>query len=220
MNVLYEDENLVICQKEIGFVSELSQKEASLANEVLQKYGYAGIIHRLDMNVGGAIVYAKTKSSAGYLSGLVAARQMQKQYLAVVEGIPAEPSGQFRDYLFKDSSKNKVYTVKRMRKGVKEASLNYEVLQSVETDKKTLSLVKITLDTGRSHQIRVQFSSRKMPLAGDGKYGSRDNRCTISLWCHSLSFLSQNTGELICVRSFPEKDSYPWNLFDYRKETI
>lgn len=215
MNVLYEDENLVICQKEVGFVSENSQKDLSLANEVLQKYGYAGVIHRLDMNVGGAICYAKNKSSAGYLCGLVAARQMQKQYLAVVEGIPAEPKGEFKDYLFKDSSKNKVYTVKRMRKGVKEASLNYEVLESVESGSKTLSLVRITLDTGRSHQIRVQFSSRKMPLAGDGKYGSRDNRCTVALWCHSLSFALQGTGELLEVRSFPNSDSYPWNLFEY-----
>ena len=215
MNVLYEDENLVICQKEVGFVSELSQKDPSLANEVLQKYGYAGIVHRLDMNVGGAICYAKTKSSAGYLSGIVAARQMQKQYLAVVEGVPAEPKGEFKDYLFKDSSKNKVYTVKRMRKGVKEASLYYEVLETAKTDNKTISLVKITLDTGRSHQIRVQFSSRKMPLVGDGKYGSRDNRCTVALWCHSLSFAVQGTGETIEVRSLPSSDSYPWNLFEY-----
>lgn len=215
MNVLYEDENLIICQKKIGFVSELSDKNPSLANEVLKKYGYAGVVHRLDMNVGGAIMYAKNKSSAGYLSNLIAQKQMKKQYLAVVEGVPDEPSGEYKDYLFKDSSKNKVYTVKRMRKGVKEASLRYEVLQTVNTDKKPLSLVKITLDTGRSHQIRVQFSSRKMPLAGDGKYGSKDNRCPISLWCHSLSFLLQNTGELICVMSFPEKDTYPWNLFEY-----
>ncbi len=215
MNVLYEDKNLVICQKEVGFVSELSDKCPSLANEVLQKYGYAGVIHRLDMNVGGAILYAKNKASAAYLSNLVSNRQMQKQYLAVVEGVPEEPRGELKDYLFKDSSKNKVYAVKRMRKGVKEASLYYEVLQTTKTDEKTLSLVKITLETGRSHQIRVQFSSRKMPLAGDGKYGSKDNKCTVSLWCHSLSFLAQNTGKSLTVLSIPNKDHYPWNLFEY-----
>lgn len=214
MIILYENKDLAFCQKEVGILSEISEKEPSLATEFLNKYGYAGIVHRIDRVVGGVIVYGKNKGATAYLSKLATENKLCKEYLAVVEGIPENHEGEFRDFLFKDSSKNKVFVVKSSRKGVKEAVLFYEVQQTVYTDKKPLTLVKIRLQTGRTHQIRVQFSSRKMPLAGDGKYGSKDNKCTVSLWSHRISFYSEKDKSELSAVSNPPTDVYPWNLFN------
>jgi len=213
MNILYEDSDILVCQKEAGFSSEISHSLPSLANEVLQKYGYVGVIHRLDMNVGGAILYAKNKSAASYYSACVSQNKLNKEYLAVIHGIPDTSEGTFKDFLFKDSSKNKVFVVKRMRKGVKEAVLSYNLIGTVYIDNSPLSLVKITLHTGRSHQIRAQFSSRKMPLVGDGKYGSHENRCNISLWSYRLCFPMVNGLSNQDIKSLPDTDAFPWNLF-------
>ena len=117
MNILYEDKNLIICQKSPGFVCEASDTIPSLANEIQEKYGYAGVIHRLDMNVGGCVLYAKNKTAASKVSALVSKNEVTKEYLAVVHGKPSDNEGEFCDLLFKDSSKNKVFVVKRMRKG-------------------------------------------------------------------------------------------------------
>ncbi|MBE7049248.1 MAG: RNA pseudouridine synthase [Ruminococcaceae bacterium] len=145
-------------------------------------------------------------------------KEIDKTYIAVIEGVPDEKAGVLEDLLFKDSAKNKSFVVKRMRKGVKKASLEYVVKETVECGEKNLSLVEIKLHTGRTHQIRVQFSSRKMPLCGDGKYGSKDNKCNVSLWSHKLCLkLFANTEESHFT-SFPPKDAYPWNLFKYTGE--
>ena len=133
----------------------------------------------------------------------------KKTYLAVVDGIIEEKQGVYKDLLFKDSSKNRSYVVNRMRKGVKEASLEYVVLN--ENNNK--SLVKVTLHTGRTHQIRVQFSSRKTPLCGDIKYGSKDRESDIALFSHSISFCHPVTEEILTFTDLPEKENYPWNLF-------
>ena len=125
-------------------------------------------IHRLDKNVGGVMVYARTKSAAAALSRAVQDGKVVKEYVALVHGTPPE-SGDWEDFLFKDSRKNKVFVVKKERKGVKLARLEFDRLREGEQ-----SLVHIRLHTGRSHQIRVQFSSRGFPLVGDHKYGSRD----------------------------------------------
>ena len=127
----------------------------------------------------------------------------------MAEGIPEEKEGHFEDLLFKDSRKNKSYVVNRERKGVRKVSLYYKVL--AETDGKTL--VKVRLNTGRSHQIRVQFASRKMPLAGDGKYGSRDNRCQVALWSAEIKFSFGK--EKYIFEGKPDFSVYPWNLFDF-----
>ena len=114
-----------------------------------------------------------------------------------------------RDLLLKDSRKNKTFVVSKMRKGVKEAILRYCVID----ENNNQSLVEIELETGRSHQIRVQFASRKAPLAGDGKYGSRNNKCSVALWSHSLSFVHPFTKQEICINSDPDFSIYPWNEF-------
>ena len=217
MNILYENKNLIVCRKTPDCVCEISDSLPSLANEIQKKYGYAGVIHRLDMNVGGCVLYAKNKDAASKLSCLVSKNEISKEYMAVVHGKPLCDEGEFCDLLFKDSSKNKVFVVKRARKGVKEAKLSYKLLETVCYEGKEFSLVKIKLHTGRSHQIRVQFSSRKMSLVGDGKYGSHENKCSVALWSYCLSFSDPFSKEDLSIESYPDNSAFPWSLFEFLK---
>lgn len=164
MTILYSDSGLVACIKPVGLDSE-SALPAALAEQL---GGEIFPIHRLDQNVGGVMVFARTKAAAAVLSKTVQEGHMRKEYVAMVHGTPPE-TGDWEDFLFKDSRKNKVFVVRKERKGVKYARLEFDRLRAGET-----SLVHIRLHTGRSHQIRVQFSSRGFPLVGDHKYGSRD----------------------------------------------
>ena len=207
IEILFENRDFAVCVKPVGVASQCDGAEdmVKLLTEQLKTAVYP--IHRLDTAVGGVIVFAKNKKSAASLSKEIAERRFVKTYLAVAEGIPEEKEGHFEDLLFKDSRKNKSYVVNRERKGVRKVSLDYKVL--AETDGKTL--VKVRLNTGRSHQIRVQFASRKMPLAGDGKYGSRDNGCEVALWSHKVEF--EFDGKSVSFKSIPNIGEYPWNLF-------
>lgn len=209
IEILFENRDFAVCVKPVGVASQCDGADdmVKLLTEQLKTAVYP--IHRLDTAVGGVMVFAKNKKSAASLSKEIAERRLVKTYLAVAEGIPAEKEGRFEDLLFKDSRKNKSYVVKRERKGVRKVSLDYNVL--AEADGK--SLVKVRLNTGRSHQIRVQFASRKMPLAGDGKYGSRDNRCTVALWSAEIEFNFNK--EKYTFESKPDFSVYPWNLFDF-----
>ena len=178
MEILYSDRELAVCIKPVGLDSEL-QVPAALKEQL---GGEIFPIHRLDKNVGGVMVYARTKQAAAALSRAVQEGTMVKEYVAVVHGAPPE-SGDWEDLLWKDPQKNKVFVVKRQRGGVKKARLEYRVLKSGET-----SLVRVRLHTGRSHQIRVQFSSRGFPLVGDHKYGSRDERTEPMLFSCRITF--------------------------------
>ena len=164
MEILYADAEIVVCIKPIGLDSETELPAAlkeTLGGEIYP-------VHRLDKNVGGVMVYARTRQAAAALSKTIQEGGMVKEYVAQVHGTPPE-SDDWTDLLWKDNKKNKVYVVKRMRQGVKEARLEYKRLSEGET-----SLVHVRLHTGRSHQIRVQFASRGFPLVGDHKYGARD----------------------------------------------
>ena len=204
--ILHEDRDIVVCVKPVGTLSEKGGMPEILAQSCAAKEIYT--VHRLDRAVGGVMVYARTAEAAARLSAAMGAGDFKKQYQAVVHGRPAEDSGVMRDLLFKDSAKNKSYVVNRMRKGVKEAELEYSVIES----RADMSLVKITLHTGRSHQIRVQFSSRKMPLVGDVKYGSSRKDCNIALWSASLAFPHPKSGERMCFSANPP-EVYPWTEF-------
>jgi len=178
MELLYRDKNLAVCVKPVGLDSE-SQIPAELKSQL---GGDIFPIHRLDKNVGGVMVYARTKQAAAALSKAVQEGTMVKEYVAMVHGTPPE-SGDWEDLLWKDSKKNKVFVVKRQRGGVKKARLEFTRLSAGET-----SLVRIRLHTGRSHQIRVQFSSRGFPLVGDHKYGSRDEKTEPMLFSCRITF--------------------------------
>ena len=192
MEILYSDKHIAVCIKPVGLDSEHEVSEA--LKEVLG--GEIFPIHRLDKNVGGVMVYARTKQAAAALSKAVQEGTMVKEYVALVHGTPPE-SGDWTDLLFKDSSKNKVFVVKKERRGVKKARLEYVRLREGET-----SLVRIRLHTGRSHQIRVQFSSRGFPLVGDHKYGARDSSPAPYLYSCKLTFPHQ--GKTVSFENLPD----------------
>ena len=193
MELLYTDHHIVVCVKPVGLDSE-AEVPAALKEQL---GGEIFPIHRLDKNVGGVMVYARTKQAAAALSKAVQEGTMVKEYVAMVHGTPPE-EGDWEDLLWKDSRKNKVFVVKRPRGGVKKARLEFKRL----TDGVT-SLVHVRLHTGRSHQIRVQFASRGFPLVGDHKYGSRDEKTAPMLFSCRISFPYQ--GETKVFEKMP-----PW----------
>ena len=192
MQIIHHDKDLVIIVKPVGLDAE--HDIPSKIKEVLG--GEVFTLHRLDLNVGGVMVYARNKQTAATLSHTIENHEMIKEYVAMVHGTPDE-SGILEDLLFKDSHKNKVFVVKRERKGVKKAKLEYQRLTSGET-----SLVHIRLHTGRSHQIRVQFASRNFPLVGDHKYGSKDNVKLPMLYSCKITFPFK--GQTLTFEAYPE----------------
>lgn len=197
MNILYEDALLIVCVKPIGASSEEGENSvpALLRAHWRKKDAYVGIIHRLDTGVGGVMVYAKTSAAAALLSRQVQERTFEKEYRCICAGIPEPKQGEMKDFLFKDGKKGKVFPVKGARKGAKEALLEYEVLKSGAIDENTpVSLCRVILHTGRTHQVRVQFASRKHPLLGDGKYGSRV-KGEIALQCARIGFIHPKSGK-------------------------
>ena len=193
MEILYEDREVAVVVKPVGLDAQTGVPHA-LAQQL---GGTFYPVHRLDLNVGGVMVYARTQQAAARLSRVIQEERMVKEYVAMVHGEPPE-QGDWEDLLFKDSTKNKVFVVKRMRGGVKRARLEFRRLRAGEA-----SLVHIRLHTGRSHQIRVQFASRGYPLVGDHKYGSRDEAGAPMLFSCSLTF--PHRGEIRRFEAYP-----PW----------
>lgn len=214
LHILYEDAHLVLCVKPVGVLSEDSEQGACMPALLRQHYreqgkpDYIATVHRLDKIVGGVMLFSRRREVTGKLTAAVAEHRVTKEYLAVLRGHPAEASATLTDLLFRDASKNKSYVVKRMRKGVRDASLEYVTLGSTEE----LTLVRVRLHTGRTHQIRVQFASRGLPLSGDRKYGASDAPWPIALWSYRLSFAHPQTGEAMTFACLPP-DTAPWTRF-------
>ncbi len=207
IELLHFDESIAVCVKPPGMDSQRALPEAlraSLGGEVY-------CLHRLDRDVGGVMVYARTHSAAAKLSAAIASGTFEKQYLAVCAGKPMPETGEMRDLLFHDREKNKTYVVKRLRRGVREAALRYTLLVS-DGD---ASLMRIQLATGRTHQIRVQFASRGMPLLGDAKYGSSIRFCAIALQAESITFPHPRSGAFMHF-SVPPPNNPPWTQFDLK----
>ncbi len=218
VEILYKNKNLVVINKPVGMPSQkdpsLDTDAMSATGEELKKLGEPSLlwlVHRLDRVVGGVLVFARNKEYAARLSSLASGSLMEKEYIAVVEG--EAPGGELCDLLYKDARQGKSFVVDRERRGAKEARLKYSRIAVCETERGVRSLVRIRLETGRHHQIRVQFSSRGMTLLGDGKYGNHDNRAkTPSLFASRLAFTVG--GERVSVFATPDLTEYPWSLFD------
>ncbi len=213
MEILYEDATLVVCIKPAGVLSQPSPKNeqdmtALLAAHFAEKGERATpyVVHRLDRATGGVMVYAKTARAAAALS----AAPMEKIYLAVAEGSPADAEGEMRDLLYYDRQKDKTYVVKRKRQGVKEAHLTYAAEKATAVDGLPLTLARVRLGTGRTHQIRAQFASRRLPLYGDARYGAA-TRGPLGLFAASLSFPHPESGEEMTFTAEPQGS--PFDLF-------
>ena len=204
IKLIYRNKEFIVIEKPYGVLSQRDAKGEDGLVEMLSAQLDTTVypVHRLDRPVGGVMVYALTKRAAAILS---AEGAFEKTYLAVVAGMKDEfpITGEMVDYLYKDGAKGKSFVVKSERKGAKLARLAYEVLGSIETEHGRLSLVRVRLYTGRTHQIRVQFASRGMPLVGDGKYGSRIKGESIALWSHKIEMNAPVIGEKRIFETLP-----------------
>ena len=196
LTLYYRDRAIAVCHKPRGVLSEGEGADTmpSLLAEALGEGGACPTVytvHRLDRETEGIMVYALTAATAAALSAQMAARTVRKEYVAEVHGIPEPREGRMEDLLFFDRTRNRSYVVSRSRRGVKDAALRYRVL----TEQDGIARVAIRLETGRTHQIRVQFASRKMPLVGDRQYGAPASGLPFSLRSSYLSFAHPVTGE-------------------------
>lgn len=208
MTIVYQDERIVVAVKPNGVLS--TDEPGGMPSLLRQTLGTDCIrtVHRLDAQTGGLMVFARSRKAAALLSEQVRERQFSKGYLAVVHGVPQPPAGQLRDLLGRDSVRRVTFVADTPSAETREALLDYETLDSSGS----LSLVQVHLHTGRTHQIRVQFSSRGLPLLGDIRYGSKDPNCTAALWSCRLAFRHPVTGRAVDVFCPPPR-TYPWDLF-------
>ena len=221
IEIVSKSKDYVVIYKPAGIPSQSDpsgDKDAmTILSEMLRDMGESGelfLIHRLDRTVGGLLVYARNKATAADLSRQVADHSFTKQYYAVVSG--RAEGGVLFDYLYKDARAGKAFVTDRQRAGVKAAELEYRSLDCIENESGAISLVKVKLKTGRFHQIRVQFASRRMPLIGDKKYGSRDFKAKMpSLFATEIGFKIK--GKEIRASRLPSLSEYPWSLFDEKK---
>ncbi len=211
MDLIYYDGNLIVAIKPAGVIStDEPGGMPSLLRETLgDENADIRAVHRLDQVVSGLMVYAQNNETASELSRQIRDNEFKKTYLAVIHGVPAERHGRMEDILLRSKENRKTFVVKKPTRGAQEAILDYTLLGSNGEH----SLVSIELVTGRTHQIRAQFSSRGLPLLGDRKYGAADDNCRIALWSYSLGFTNPSTSRFMTFRVKPPKE-YPWTEFD------
>lgn len=211
MNIIYYDNNIIVCIKPAGVIS--TDEEGGMPQLLREALGDENAdiraVHRLDQVVSGLMVYAQSNAAASELSRQIRCGEFHKSYLAVVHGAPEERKGRFEDILLRSKEKRKTFVINKPARGAQNAILDYELLGS----NGERSLVAIELITGRTHQIRAQFSHRRLPLLGDRKYGAGEDDCRIALWSYSLSFLNPETGKRMNFRVKPPRE-YPWSDFD------
>lgn len=212
LSILQETPDYVVCIKPRGVESQ--QQMLSLLCAQFQGDSFYAV-HRLDKETGGVMVYARTKQAAAWLSKEIQEHRFHKTYFALVYGCPTQVMGCWEDLLYRDGAKNKSYVVKRKRKGVKQASLTYETAAQGQLNGRRVSLLCITLHTGRTHQIRVQAASRGFPLVGDAKYGGGKGQ-GMGLWCHCLTFTDPAGKTVTYKAALPDA----WPFHNWEKEQI
>lgn len=211
MQLLYVDDDIVLAVKPPRVLS--TDEPGGMPELVRQALGDpeadVRTVHRLDRVVSGLMVLARNAKAASELSRQIREGEFEKAYLAVIHGSPEENSGTYVDLLLRDKRERKTYVVTEPAKGVQEAILDYAVVSNATE----MTMVSIHLVTGRTHQIRAQFSGRGLPLVGDRKYSLLDDDCEIALWSHRLAFTHPVTGEKMSFSVEPPT-AFPWNCFD------
>lgn len=207
MEFLYEDRDVLVCIKPARVLStDEPGGLPDLCREALgDKTADVRTVHRLDRVVSGVMVLARNARAASELSRQIREGEFEKEYLAVIHGCPAQESGTYRDLLGRDKARKMTFVASTPEKGVQEAILHYQ-LQNCAGE---FSRVRIQLETGRTHQIRVQFSSRGMPLVGERKYSERNDPCEIALWSYRIAFTHPVTSEKMEFVHLPP-EIYPW----------
>ena len=207
LEILYSDRDILVCIKPARILSTdepgglPSLVRAALGDEKAD----VRTVHRLDRVVSGVMVLARNAKAASELSRQIRDDEFEKEYLAVVHGRPEQNSGMLTDLLYRDKARRMTMVASEPARGVQEAILDYQVQNSAQN----MSRVQIQLRTGRTHQIRVQFASRNMPLVGERKYCTLEDPCEIALWSHRIAFFHPATGERVAFSKEPPQ-SYPW----------
>lgn len=210
MEILYQDANILVCIKPARVLS--TDEPGGLPGLVREALGDSKAdvrtVHRLDRVVSGVMVLARSANAASELSRQIREDQFRKEYLAVVHGRPENPEGTLHDLLARDKARRMTFVAEAPGKGVQEAALSYRVLEYANG----MSLVRVRLHTGRTHQIRVQFSSRGMPLVGERKYAVWNDPCELALWSAKIGFYHPGTGEWVEFSKEPPA-VFPWTEF-------
>ena len=210
MEILYQDANILVCIKPARVLS--TDEPGGLPGLVREALGDpkadVRTVHRLDRVVSGVMVLARSANAASELSRQIREEQFRKEYLAVVHGRPENPEGTLHDLLARDKARRMTFVAEAPGKGVQEAALSYRVLEYANG----MSLVRVRLHTGRTHQIRVQFSSRGMPLVGERKYAVWNDPCELALWSAKIGFYHPETGEWVEFSKEPPA-VFPWTEF-------
>ena len=210
MEILYQDANILVCIKPARVLS--TDEPGGLPGLVREALGDSKAdvrtVHRLDRVVSGVMVLARSANAASELSRQIREDQFRKEYLAVVHGRPENPEGTLHDLLARDKARRMTFVAEAPGKGVQEAALSYRVLEYADG----MSLVRVRLHTGRTHQIRVQFSSRGMPLVGERKYAVWNDPCELALWSAKIGFYHPGTGEWVEFSKEPPA-VFPWTEF-------
>lgn len=207
VEILYEDKDIIVVEKPYGIASQTERGSTEDMVSLLMNYlheksepPYVGVVHRLDKNVAGIMVYAKNKNSAAVLSRQIADNKIDKRYYAAVyNGDILDDEGKLTDFLIRDGRTNSSKVTDENDKQGKRAELLYRKMSAITDNEKQVTFMDVKLITGRHHQIRVQFSSRGCPLSGDRKYGVLENKDSsyrnVGLYCYSLSFRHPKTGK-------------------------
>ena len=208
MELIYVDEDILVCLKPARVLStDEPGGVPDLAREALgDPKADVRTVHRLDRVVSGLMVLARNGKAASELSRQIRDNEFEKEYMAVVHGMPDTQTGTLRDLLGRDKARKMTFVASEPAKGVQEAVLDHSLLNTAEN----MSRVRIRLHTGRTHQIRVQFASRNLPLVGERKYSELDDPCEIALWSYRLAFTHPRTGERMEFSHQPP-EVYPWN---------